>query len=61
MVQEAVDESTDAHRYDENAPNLISALVPGRLNMGTYAHFFYSLLAIEDGHQQYVPYLFSLS
>jgi len=61
MVQVAVDESTDAHPYDENAPNLISALVPGSLNMGTYAHFFYSLLAIEDGHQQYVPYLFSLS
>jgi hypothetical protein len=60
MVQEAVDNSTYTRPYDENAPNLISALVPKSLDMSTYAPYFNALLAIEDGHQQYVPYLFSL-
>jgi hypothetical protein len=41
-----------------NAPNLISDLVPDRLDMSTYASYFNALLAIEDGHQQYVSYYF---
>ena len=59
IVQETVDESTVAHPYDENAPRLISALMPDSLNMNTYANYFNALLAIEDGHRQYVSYLFS--
>ena len=61
IVQETVDESTVTHPYDENAPRLISALVPDSLTMNTYAHYFNALLAIEDGHRQYVPYPFSLA
>jgi hypothetical protein len=61
IVQEAVDKSTVTHPYDENAPDLISALMPDSLNMSTYSHYFNALLVIEDGHQQYVPYLLSLS
>jgi hypothetical protein len=60
MVQEAVDNSTYTQPYDDSAPGLTSALVPDNLNMSTYAPYFNALLAIEDGHQQYVPYLFSV-
>jgi hypothetical protein len=35
--------------------------MPDSLNMNTYAHYFNALLAIEDGHQQYVSYLLSLA
>ena len=56
IVQETVDKSTVTHPYDENAPGLISALIPDNLTTSTYAHYFNALLAIEDGHQQYVPY-----
>ena len=59
MVQEALDKSSDTQSYDENAPGLISALRPDSLCMSTYAHYFNALLAVEDGHQQYV--LYSLS
>ena len=61
IVQEAVDKSTVTHPYDENAQDLITALMPDSLNLSTYAHYFNALLVIEDGHQQYVPYLFSHS
>ena len=61
IVQEAVDKSTVTHPYDENAQDLVTALMPDSLNMSTYAHYFNALLVIEDGHQQYVPYLFFLS
>ncbi len=61
IVQEALDKSTGMHPYDENASGLISALRPNSLTMGTYAHYFNALLAVEDGHQQYVLYPFSLS
>ena len=61
IVQEALARSTVTHPYDEDAPGLISALRPDSLNMNTYAHYFNALLAIEDGHQQYVPYLFFLN
>jgi hypothetical protein len=57
IIQEALDRSTLTHPYDEGAPGLISALRPDSLNMNTYAHYFDALLAVEDGHQQYVPYL----
>jgi hypothetical protein len=60
IVQEAVDKSTGTHPYDENAPDLISALMPDCLNMSTYARYFNALLVIEDGHQQYVPHPLSL-
>ena len=60
IVQETVEKPTFPRFYDENAPGLISALIPDSLNMSTYAHYFNALLAVEDGHQQYVPYLFSL-
>ena len=60
IVQETVDKSTVTHPYDENAPGLISTLMPDSLTTSTYAHYFNALLAIEDGHQQYVPYLFTL-
>lgn len=56
IVQEALDKSSDTQSYDENAPGLISALRPDSLYMGTYAHYFNALLAVEDGHQQYVLY-----
>ena len=59
IVQEALDKSSDTQSYDENAPGLISALRPDSLYMGTYAHYFYALLAVEDGHQQYVLYSMS--
>jgi hypothetical protein len=58
IVQEALDRSTVTHPYDEGAPGLISALRPDNLNMNTYAHYFNALLAVDDGHQQYVPQLF---
>ncbi len=61
IVQEALDKSTGMHPYDENASGLISALRPNSLTVGTYAHYFNALLAVEDGHQQYVLYPFSLS
>lgn len=57
IVQEALDKSTVTHPYDEVAPGLISALRPDNLNMNTYVHYFNALLAVDDGHQQYVPYL----
>ena len=60
IVQAAVDKSTLTHPYDENAPDLISALMPDSLNMSTYVRYFNALLVIEDGHQQYVPYPLSL-
>ena len=60
IVQEALDKSSDTQSYDENAPGLISALRPDSLNMSTYAHYFNALLAVEDGHQQYVLYSLSL-
>jgi hypothetical protein len=53
IVQQAVDNSTETHPYDQNAPDLVSALRPGSLNMNTYAHYFASLLSVEDGHQKY--------
>ena len=60
IVQEALDKSTVTHPYDEGAPGLISALRPDCLNMNAYAHYFNALLAVDDGHQQYVPYFFFL-
>jgi hypothetical protein len=60
IVQEALDKSSDTQSYDENAPGLISALRPDSLYMSTYAHYFNALLAVEDGHQQYVLYSLSL-
>jgi hypothetical protein len=60
IVQEALDKSSDTQSYDEDAPVLISALRPDSLNMSTYAHYFNALLAVEDGHQQYVVYFLSL-
>jgi hypothetical protein len=60
IVQEALDKSPDTQSYDENAPGLISALRPHSLYMSTYAHYFSALLAVEDGHQQYVLYSLSL-
>jgi hypothetical protein len=60
IVQEALDRSTVTHPYDEGAPVLISALRPDSLNMSTYVHYFNALLAVDDGHQQYVPYFFFL-
>jgi hypothetical protein len=60
IVQEALDKSEDTQSYDEIAPDLISALRPDSLNMSTYAHYFNALLAVEDGHQQYVLYSLSL-
>ena len=60
IVQEALDKSSDTQSYDENAPGLISALRPDSLNMSTYAHYFNALLAVEDGHQQYVLYCLSV-
>ena len=60
IVQEVLDKSSDTQSYDENAPCLISALRPDSLNMSTYAHYFNALLAVEDGHQQYVLYSLSL-
>jgi len=53
IVQQAVDNSAATLPYDKNAPDLISALRPDSLNMGTYAHYFAALLSVEDGHQQY--------
>lgn len=52
IVQEALDKSSDTQPYDENALDLISGLRPDNLSMGTYAHYFYALLAVEDGHRQ---------
>ena len=60
IVQEALDKSSDTQSYDENAPGLISALRPDSLTISTYAHYFNALLAVEDGHQQYVLYSSSL-
>jgi hypothetical protein len=60
IVQEALGRSTVTHPYEEGAPGVISALRPDSLNMSTYAHYFNALLAVEDGHQQCVPYLFFL-
>ena len=60
VVQEALDKSSDTQSYDESSPGLISALRPDSLYMGTYAHYFNALLAVEDGHQQYVLYYLSL-
>lgn len=54
IVQQAINNSSAAHPYDENAADLVSALRPDSLNMNTYAHYFASLLSVEDGHQQYV-------
>ena len=59
LVQEAVDKSAVMPPYNEHAPSLISALIPDSLKMSTYAHYFNALLAVEDGHQQYVSYFFS--
>jgi hypothetical protein len=42
------------------APGLITALRPPDLNMDTYAQYFKALVNVEDGHQQYVQYLFTL-
>jgi hypothetical protein len=56
IVQEALDKPSNTQSYDENAPGLISALRPDSLYMTTYAHYFNALLAVEDGHQQYVLY-----
>ena len=53
IVQQAVNNSTATRPYDKNAPDLISALRPGSLKIGTYAHYFAALLSVEDGHQQY--------
>ena len=58
IVQEALDKSSDMQSYDGNAPGLISALRPESLDINTYAHYFNALLAVEDGHQQYVLYSF---
>jgi hypothetical protein len=60
IVQEAVDKSAVMPPYNEHAPGLISALIPDSLKISTYAHYFNALLAVEDGHQQYVSYLFSV-
>lgn len=60
MIQELLDKSTITHPYEEGAPGLVSALRPDDLNMSTYAHYFIALLAVDDGHQQYVPYLYFL-
>ena len=54
MVLQAINNSSATHPYDKNAADLVSALRPDSLNMNTYAHYFASLLSIEDGHQQYV-------
>ncbi len=60
IVQEALDKSTVTHPYDKSAPGVISVLRLDSLNMSTYAHYFNVLLAVEDGHQQYVLYFLSL-
>lgn len=60
IIQEALDRSTVTHPYEEGAPGLISALRPDGLNISTYAHYFNALLAVNDGHLQYAPYLFFL-
>ena len=57
IVQEAVDLKRP---YDMEAPGLIEALRPPDLNMDTYAQYFKALVNVEDGHQQYVQYLFTL-
>lgn len=59
IVQEVLNRSTFTHPYDEGAPGLIPALRPDNLNISTYAHYFNALLAVEDGHWQYVvlPFL----
>jgi helicase MOV-10 len=54
MVQQAINNSSAAHPYDKYAADLVSALRPDSLNMNTYAHYFASLLSVEDGHQQHV-------
>ena len=55
IIQEAVDESTAAHPYDEKASDLVATLRAESLTMNTYMQYFKSLLNVEDGHQQYVP------
>ena len=60
IVQAAVDNATSKRPYDMDAPGLISALRPPKLNMDTYAQYFKALVNVEDGHQQYVQYLFTL-
>jgi hypothetical protein len=54
IVQQGVNDSSATRPYDKDAPDLVSALRPDSLDMNTYAHYFASLLSIEDGHQQYV-------
>jgi hypothetical protein len=53
IVQRVVDNFTVARPYDQDAADLVPALRPDSLNMNTYAHYFASLLSIEDGHRQY--------
>jgi helicase MOV-10 len=53
IVQQVVDNSSAVRPYDLDAADLVSALRPDSLNMNTYAHYFASLLSIEDGHQQH--------
>ena len=60
IVQAAVDNATLKRPYDMKAPGLIAALSPPNLNMDTYAQYFKALVNVEDGHQQYVQYLFTL-
>jgi len=50
----AINNSSATHPYDENAADLVFALRTDSLNINTYAHYFASLLSVEDGHQQYV-------
>ncbi|KAI0253352.1 hypothetical protein BJV78DRAFT_204835 [Lactifluus subvellereus] len=59
IVQAAVDKITK-RPYDMRVPGLIEALRPPDLNMDTYAQYFKALVNVEDGHQQYVQYLFTL-
>ena len=59
-VQDAVEQSNARRPYDKHAPGLVATLRPNKLAMDTYAQYFSALLNVEDGHLQYVPYLFSL-
>jgi hypothetical protein len=40
MVQQAINNFSATHPYDENAADLVSALRPDSLNINTYAHYF---------------------
>jgi hypothetical protein len=61
IVQEAVNNSTAEHPYDRKAGRLVSTLRPKSLTKDTYARYFQALLSVEDGQQQCVPWVFSIS